>query len=452
MENTKLNHNKPGTLKLYTKTFGCQMNVADSDEMGRHLKARGFTPTDSEDEADAVLVNTCTVRDLAEHKASSYLGTLKEWKDLNPARLIIVTGCAAERAGDVWEKRFPHVDLIVGAKDIERFPTEFDMFFEDRIQTVRPEAAGIENRMEGLNSGGLRPGNVIQYVTIMRGCNYNCTYCIVPSVRGREIYRPIEEILTEVKTRVAEGAKEIWLLGQTVNSYKPASAPHDDYDFSDLLRDVNKIEGLERIRFMSPHPYYVTPKLIQAMVDCEKVCEQLHLPVQSGSNKILKAMKRNYTREGYLTSVTALRSRLPHISITTDIIVGFPGETEADFEETLRLLDEAQFDSAYCFKYSPRPGTPATEMADDVPLSVKEERIGRLLERVEKQGQIVAQTLVGSTQEMLVEEDKGDGVFRGMTRGSWKVRVKDAGFSVGTLAKVKITGTHSRELHAEPIL
>jgi tRNA-2-methylthio-N6-dimethylallyladenosine synthase len=293
---------------------------------------------------------------------------------------------------------------------------------------------------------------VIQYVTIMRGCNYNCSYCIVPSVRGREIYRPVAEILTDVEARTAEGAKEIWLLGQTVNSYRPTEPPRPDYDFADLLRDVSAVAKNVRIRFISPHPYYLSEKLVRAMAETSNVCEHIHLPAQSGSNAVLKRMKRNYTRESYMTGIKKLREAIPNIVITTDIIVGFPGETEEDFQETLTLVKEANFDSAYCFKYSPRPGTASAEWGDDVSDSIKESRVNLLLEGTEAQGRAKAQQLIGTHQEVLIEEDKGNGWVRGKTRGAWRVRLKDSGLRPGDTVTARITETHSRELHAEAVI
>lgn len=473
-------------MKIFTRTFGCQMNFADSDEMGRHFNERGFTAAENEESADAILVNTCTVRDLAEHKASSFIGRLKDWKDAHPQGLVIVTGCAAERAKDDFKRRFPHIDLIVGAKDIEQFPAELnDLLARHSRKSGNPGLKPDFKEIE-LNSGfpahstrshntGTAPaymnldgtvpigtfgndggGKVIQYVTIMRGCNYNCSYCIVPAVRGREVYRPVDEILADVGARSKEGAKEIWLLGQTVNSYKPAQPPREGYDFADLLDDVCRVPGTERIRFISPHPYYLSDKLIASMTSNKKVCEHIHLPVQSGSDEMLKKMKRNYTRAVYVRGLAKLRQAIPNIAISTDIIVGFPGETENDYNETLSLVEEAGFDSAYCFKYSPRPGTASAAWVDDVPEPLKEERVNRLLEITEAQGQKKAAALIGSTQEILIEDDKGEGVFRGKTRGAWRARLRQTAATpgtlrLGTLIKARITDTHSRELHAELI-
>ncbi len=431
-------------MKLFTKTFGCQMNFADSDEMGRAFKERGFNPVEAEAQADAVLVNTCTVRDLAEHKAGSYIGRLREWKDENPQqRLIVVTGCAAERAKDEFRRRFPHIDLIVGAKDIAEFPKELDSFLARRNIPWQDDNQDLVTQ--------LTPSPVTAYVTIMRGCNYNCSYCIVPAVRGREVYRSVSEILADVAARTQEGAQEIWLLGQTVNSYRPAEPPFPNYDFADLLRDVNNVPNVGRIRFISPHPHYLTDKLIRAMAESANVCEHIHLPVQSGSNRLLSRMKRNYTVESYLDGLARLRAAIPNISVTTDIIVGFPGETDDDFAATKDLVARAQFDSAYCFKYSPRPGTVSFDMPDDVPDAVKEARVNELLAITDNLGREQAEKLIGSVQEILLEDDKGEGLFRGKTRSSWRARLTSSSLKIGQLVKARVVSTHSRELHAEPV-
>jgi tRNA-2-methylthio-N6-dimethylallyladenosine synthase len=430
-------------MKLFIKTFGCQMNFADSDEISDHFQRRGFELAPDEQSADAIVVNTCTVRDLAEHKAVSFVGHLRKWRESNPDGFIVVTGCAAERIKADIKRRFPYVDLVVGAKDIENFPHELDAFLRCRQFSLD---ALVPNQIAPSTTN-----QVSRFVTIMRGCNYNCTYCIVPSVRGREVYLPAQSVLNEIRTRVDEGAKEVWLLGQTVNSYRPPRPPYAGYDFSDLLRDVNQVEGLRRIRFMSPHPYYLTPKLIETMANCEKVCEHIHLPVQSGSNKILSKMKRNYTRESFLNSLEILRKRIPKISVTSDVVVGFPGETKADFEQTLSLVKEAQFDSAYCFKYSARPGTPAAQWNETASLMVKNERVNRVLEITEVQGIKRVESLIGSTQEVLLDEIPKKGVFRGRTRSSFRARVEAPDLKLGQSVSVQVVGHHLRELHATPL-
>ncbi|MBI4052063.1 MAG: tRNA (N6-isopentenyl adenosine(37)-C2)-methylthiotransferase MiaB [Elusimicrobia bacterium] len=378
-------------IRFFVYTFGCQMNAADSEEMTRPLLEKGFQVTEDRDSSDAILINTCTVRQHAEDKAISLIGYLRKWKAENPSRFLIVAGCAAERTKGWLQKKFPHVDLVVGAKSIDQYPQILEEALRSRFNWAK-ENKDIWENPNGLRTSDLelRTTSFTSYVTIMRGCNYSCTYCIVPQVRGREIYRPIENILNEVKAKAAQGTKEIMLLGQTVNGYR-----FEDVDFADLLRLVNAVEGLERIRFMSPHPYYLTPRMIAAMAECRKVCEDLHLPVQSGSDRILKRMKRNYTRKMYLERISALRSQLSNLSLTTDFIVGFPGETQQDFQETLSLLEEADFDSAFCFKFSPRQGTEAASMPDLLPESLIEERHQKLLGLVEEKARRKSSTLVG---------------------------------------------------------
>lgn len=344
------------------------MNFADSEEMGGMLRARGMTLVDRLEKADVALVNTCTVREVAEHKAVSQFGRLRNWKDEKPNRYIIAAGCATERAKTEFQRKYPYLDLIVGAKNIESFPSELDAFLESICWESQP----ISHLQKNDNNAEM------QSVTIMRGCNYSCSYCVVPAVRGKEKHRPLADILQETRTRVENGAREIWFLGQTVNAYRDKTSGKGA-DFADLLTEASRISGLERIRFMSPHPFYVTDRMIEAMAGSQKVVRQLHLPVQSGSTKILEKMRRNYSRDFYLKTVERLRKRMPDLSISTDFVVGFPGETESDFEETLTLAREIGFGSAYCFKYSPRPGTLAAQWEDDVPKHVKEDRHQEIL-------------------------------------------------------------------------
>ncbi|MBI1979379.1 MAG: tRNA (N6-isopentenyl adenosine(37)-C2)-methylthiotransferase MiaB [Elusimicrobia bacterium] len=375
------------------------MNVADSEEMSRHLFQYGYTPASSPEEADLLLLNTCTVRQQAENRALSFIGRLKEWKNKDPKRKIVVTGCAAERIQKSLRRRFPHVDLVVGAKSIQEFP--------DRIAPLLSKKSGdpgaavrfnwFAESEETFGDGQLRsegkPLNLGEegktgFVTIMRGCNYTCSYCIVPFVRGREAYRPVDQILSEVQSKVRSGNAEVMLLGQTVNSYWQKFGSNGNagkiFDFADLLLEVHKIEGLETIRFMSPHPHYMTDKLITTLSQCKKISPQIHLPVQSGSNAILKKMNRNYTREEYLEIANKLSQAIPKLQLSTDFIVGFPGETESDFEQTLSLAGQFPFGMAYCFKYSPRAGTAASLLQDDVPQELKEERLSKILRQLEQ--------------------------------------------------------------------
>jgi tRNA-2-methylthio-N6-dimethylallyladenosine synthase len=375
-------------VKYHLITYGCQMNTADSEEMARPLEARGFTSTSDVDQADVVIMNTCTVREQAEHRAWSNLGRLEAWKQEKPGRMLIVAGCAASLWGDSVKKRYPYIDLVSPATKIEEFPALIEQvlkdhwnFTEENEKAFSPPRTPTstdhspKTRVPGTNLFG---DDCTAYVTIMRGCNYNCSYCIVPQVRGREVYRPPGEILSEIQGKVSLGMTEVMLLGQTVNSYH-SRLETGPMDFADLLRAVNALEGVERIRFMSPHPRHMRERTIQAMAESPKVCRHIHLPAQSGSNHILKKMQRHYTREDYAAIVQQLRAAMPGLMITTDMIVGYPGETPEDFSQTLSFLKEVEFDGLFAFKFSPRPGTVAAEDPEDIPETLKEQRLQQVL-------------------------------------------------------------------------
>jgi tRNA-2-methylthio-N6-dimethylallyladenosine synthase len=365
------------------------MNTADSEEMARPFKARGMTPTADLQDADIVLMNTCTVRDQAEHRAQSNLGRLRNWKSEKPHRVLIVAGCAATQWGDSIKKRYPYIDMVAPATQIEHFPelvqavlkerwnfpAENSSAFSHETPANLPPVSQIDPEMANPYLFG---SDQTAYVTIMRGCNYTCSYCIVPQVRGREVYRPPQEILSEIKHYAAQGLTEIMLLGQTVNSYY-AHLDGATLDFADLLRAVDAVEGVERIRFMSPHPRHMRDRVIEAMRESRKVCRHIHLPAQSGSTRLLQQMNRLYSREDYLTIVQKLRQAMPGLLITTDLIVGYPGETAMDFQESLTFMQEAAFDGLFAFKFSPRPGTPAAQVPDDVPSAEKEDRLQQVL-------------------------------------------------------------------------
>jgi len=398
------------------------MNTADSEEMAQPLQSRGFTATADPAKADIIMMNTCTVRDQAEHRADSNLGRLREWKAENPERILIVAGCAATRWGDSIQKKYPFIDAVSPATKIQEFPEFIAKVLHDRWNWKRETEETFEGGMGSVGERGqlttfpsphlptsldpdfIRTGPAAgnwfgdantAYVTIMRGCNYSCSYCIVPSVRGREIYRSLPEIVDDIRRHVAAGRHEVMLLGQTVNSYyyrpsgegreakgepsSPISPRQSPFDFSDLLHEVQAIEGVETIRFMSPHPKHMRSKVISAMAECSKVARHLHLPVQSGSDRMLAQMKRLYTRTEYLDILEQLRTAMPDIKITTDVIVGYPGETEGDFEQTVSLFGQARFDGVFVFKYSPRPGTVSADQPDDIPATVKDERLQKVL-------------------------------------------------------------------------
>lgn len=421
-----IKYNDSLSMKFYVRTYGCQMNVADSDEMGRHLKARGLVETQDPDEASVLLVNTCTVRQHAEDRAFSEIGRLKRWKARQPGRKVVVTGCAAERTKEYLEDRFPFVDLVVGAKSIEDFGRIAETLLERRETD--------ENLEYAIPSAG---DKIADFVTIMRGCNYSCTYCIVPYVRGREIYHSMEQILGETAQRVREGVREITLLGQTVNSYR-----HGPHRFADLLQAVAGVDGVERVRFISPHPYYMTDRVVETMASVPQVCESLHLPVQSGSNTMLKAMARNYTREQYIQLIGKMRSVMPGMTVSTDIIVGFPGETEEDFQQTLSMIEELQFDWGFIFKYSTRDGTPAANL-ECLPHEIIEERHQRCLDLVDRIAVRKRAALLGSIQDVLIEEENF-----GRTRTNYKVHV-DGDVQPGEHVRVRITGAQRATLQGE---
>ncbi len=384
------------------------MNEADSEEMFLHLSARGAVRTDKLDEADAVLINTCTVRDHAEHRAISFLGRLCKWKRQNPKRIIIFAGCAAQRLGDAVKKRYPYLNIVAGAKGIEHFPQLIDH------SGLFPQAGTPTAPKTGLSA----------YVTIMRGCNFNCTYCIVPSVRGPVTCLPTDDILADATRKAKAGAKEIMLLGQTVNAYA-----HGSTTFADLLNRVSDIPGVERVRFTSPHPIYFTPQFLAAVKDNPKIARHVHLPVQSGSTRVLGEMKRGYTRELFLEKVRALQAC--GFEISTDIIVGFPTETEEDFEQTLSLVDEARFIAAYCFKYSPRQGTPAAQL----PLhdeNTLEKRLDILLNKVKGLSDAAYKRQVGTTQPVLMEQPR-----KGRSSTNFWVQT-GVDFLVGSVVSCKI--------------
>lgn len=428
-------------MRLHVVTFGCQMSVADGEELASPLKGRGFTAVGDADTADAIVLNTCTVRQHAEDKALSLIGRLREWKDKDPERVLIVAGCAAERLGPWIQKRFPYVDLVVGAKSIEDYPRIVEEALGARFDALAETRQAFSTPAEGLEKPTGWSSPVSAFVTIMRGCNYSCSYCIVPAVRGRELYRPLETVMAEARAKVLLGAKEITLLGQTVNSWH-APEGGKEVSFPELLRRLGKIDGLERIRFESPHPFYVNDDLIEAMTATKNVCAQLHLPIQSGSDRLLKIMRRNYDAASILDKTARLR-RAMSIEVSTDIIVGFPSETDEDFERTLDLVRAMRPSWSYTFKYSPREGTESAGMADDVPESVKDERLSRLNALCDGLTEDALAARVGKVVEVL---DEGGGF--GRTRDGFKVSWNGSG-PAGRTVKVRVTATSKRILKGE---
>ncbi|MGG7143259.1 tRNA (N6-isopentenyl adenosine(37)-C2)-methylthiotransferase MiaB [Clostridium nigeriense] len=424
-------------LKYYIETWGCQMNEEDSEKLSGMLKSIGYSKTDNLNEAGIIIYNTCCVRENAENKVFGNLGELKHLKKKNPDLIVAVCGCMMQQEGmaDKILSKFPHVNIIFGTHNAYKFPE-----YLNRVRTEGVQVKEIFNKeteiVEGLPID--RESSVKAFVTIMYGCNNFCTYCIVPYVRGRERSRKSEDIINEIIDLVSKGYKEVTLLGQNVNSY--GKGLEEDIDFAKLLRKINEVEGLERIRFMTPHPKDLTKDVIMAIKECDKLCEQVHLPVQSGSNRILKKMNRHYTKESYLELVELIKKEIPGVSITTDIIVGFPGETEEDFLDTLDLVNKVQYDSAFTFIYSRRNNTPADMMLNQVPDSDKHHRFDRLIKAVNESVIRKNKEFEGKTVEVLVEgpSKNDESKFTGRTRNGKLVNFIGENIKPGDIVNVKI--------------
>ncbi len=446
--------------KLHIITFGCQMNEADSELMAASFIKRGFKLTDDLKRADAVVVNTCTVRQRAEDKAISQIGRLRVWKKNHPEGKIFIAGCAAQKLGGKHLKnRFPFVDEVIGAKDIDKVDAMVELFFgttqrgsaaagqrggyEPQESTAaRQQDSAAVTTSASLSTDHLPPAtvsNVSAYVTAMRGCSLKCTYCIVPEVRGPASYLPPEEILAEAAAKAAAGAREIILLGQTVNAYA-YKTPAGVVSFADLLSRTSAVPGVSRVRFMSPHPLYFNADFFRVFRDNPKIARYVHLPVQSGSDRILKAMRRGYTRTEYLDIVAKIREAAPEAAVSTDFIVGYPGESEADFKETLSLVAASGISFAYCFKYSQR--TDAEGLAPDLGEAEMEERLGRLLAEVKKNSSDILNKRIGRIEEVLLETEDS-----GRTSANFIVRLdRKTGLKPGSLIQAEITGVSKNTL------
>lgn len=423
-------------LTFCVNTFGCQMNARDSEKLVGILEQIGYTEIEDEN-ADFVIFNTCTVRENANLKVYGHLGILKSYKKKNPEMMIGLCGCMMQEPQVVekLQKSYRFVDLIFGTHNIYKFAE----LLVNRLESDRMVIdiwKDTDKIVENLPSERKFPFK--SGVNIMFGCNNFCSYCIVPYVRGRERSRRPEQIIAEIKRLVADGVVEIMLLGQNVNSY--GKNLEEPITFAQLLREVNKIEGLKRIRFMTSHPKDLSDDLIKAMAECDKVCPQMHLPVQSGSSRILKVMNRHYTREQYLEIVRKMREAIPDISFTTDIIVGFPGETEEDFQETLSLVEEVRYDSAFTFIYSKRTGTPAAAMEDQVPEDVVKDRFNRLLDAVQRIANETCSRFEGRTMDVLVEEyNKEKNLLTGRMGNNLLVHFTGDETMLGKILPVRLT-------------
>ena len=436
--------------KYFIETYGCQMNVHDSERMAGLLDQAGYEPTADDRDADVVVINTCSVRERAEEKLFTRLGELKQRALEEGSRPIVaVAGCVAQQEGDRILRRSSAVDVIIGTQNIRRLPMLVDDAVEGRTRRPTVDLEPMDDVSFPLGIAR-RLDPVKAYVTIIEGCNEFCAFCVVPYTRGHERMRPVAEILEDARQAAGSGAREIQLLGQIVNHYE---APDDPAcDFPALLERLNEVEGLDRIRFASPHPRHVTPRMIAAMRDLPKVCRHLHLPVQSGSTRVLSAMRRRHTREDYLALVDRLRAAMPDIALSTDMIVGFPGESDADFDETLSLTATVRYHSMFSFKYSPRPNTLALKrLPDDVPEDEKTRRIVTLqsLQR-EIQGGLHEQA-VGRVESVLVDSRsrRRDWELSGRTSGNTVVNFTGDGTSIGRLVPVRITGANPNSLRGE---
>lgn len=425
--------------RYYLKTMGCQMNEHDSEVIAGILASLGYLSTEELEEADLILYNTCSVRENPERKVYGHIGAFRKLKEAKPELIIGICGCMPQQKDELQNilEKLPHVDLIFGTHNIHRLPELLERAQSgERVVEVWEEAQAAqgEDHRDGLPV--IRRHNVKAFVNVIYGCTNFCSYCIVPYTRGREHSRLPEMVIKEVRDLAEAGFKEVTLLGQNVNAYgKDLGA---DITFGKLLRELHQIEGIERIRFTTSHPRDMGDDLISAMAELPKVCEHLHLPVQAGSNRILRRMNRGYTREYYLQLVERVRRAVPGISLTTDLIVGFPGETEEDFAETLSLVEEVRFDSAFTFIFSPRKGTPAAKMTDQVPEEVKKERIYRLIDLQNEISAEHMQKLLGQELEVLVEEVSSTGLV-GRTRSNRQVHFSGDESLVGQLARVRIT-------------
>ena len=428
--------------RVYVETYGCQMNVADTELILGLLGREGYVPADGPEGAEVILVNTCAVRDHAEQRVIGRVGELKRHK--RPGDVLGVLGCMAQRLGTTLLARTPHVDLVVGPDGYRGLP---ELIAAARAgQRAADVAFRAWEHYEDVDPA--RPASgPSAFVTVQRGCDYRCTFCVVPMTRGPERSRTLDDVWREVEGLAAHGVSEVTLLGQTVNSYNDGR-----HDFADLLRAAGRVAGIRRVRFTSPHPNDFSDRVIAAMAEVPAVCEHVHLPAQSGSSRVLKRMLRRYTREQYLDCVARLRRAIPGIAITTDIIVGFPGETEADFAETEMLVREVAFDDAYTFKYSPRDGTAALKLRDQVPDRVAGERLERLIATVRDVARRKNAGLVGSTHEVLVEKQaRRGGLLQTRTRTNKVALVQGPAEWIGSYRTVRFTGTTGATFTATPM-
>jgi tRNA-2-methylthio-N6-dimethylallyladenosine synthase len=438
--------------KFFIKTYGCQMNEYDSDKMADVMRAcEGMVQIDKPEEADIILFNTCSIREKAEDKVFSDLGRARALKQANPALLIGVGGCVGSQEGEAIIRRAPYVDVVFGPQTLHRLP----QLIAARRETGRaqvdisfPEIEKFDHVPAAQTSHGTA------FVSVMEGCSKYCTYCVVPFTRGEEMSRPFDDVMREVENLTAQGVGEITLLGQNVNAYQGETPDGDTVDLAFLLQAVAALPRVQRLRFTTSHPREMSQRLIDVYATTPKLAGHLHLPVQSGSDRILAAMKRGYTALEYKSVVRKLRAARPDISISSDFIVGFPGESEADFEATMKLIDEVGFDASFSFIFSPRPGTPAAEMADEMPPELKLARLHRLQARIDQLEQQVSERMVGTVQRVVVENlsRKDANELAGRTGNNRVVNFAGSPGMLGRHVDVRITAVSNHTLRGEAIL
>lgn len=432
-------------MKYYIKTFGCQMNFNDSERLRGILQSMGYEPAQSYEDADLILINTCTIREKPDQKVYSHLGEYKKVKDRNPGALIGVCGCLAQRMGHELVQKAPVVDIMFSSFNMHQLPELIQQAQAGyRAIAILEEPPQDEDKLWDYPT--IRDNQFCAYVTVMKGCDKNCTYCVVPRTRGRQRSRSLQSILREVESLVEDGVREVHLLGQNVTAW----GQDIGMSFAELLYRVAEVDGVERIRFTTGHPKDLTEEMVRAMAEIPQVCEHIHLPVQAGSNRVLKLMDRGYTKEEYLEKIEMLGEYIPNMTFSTDIIVGFPTETEEDFEHTLDILKKVEFEQVFSFKYSPRPDTPAYSMEGQIADGVKTERMGRLLELQKSILSKRAKLYEGTVQEVLLESYQ-DGKLLGRTRTNRWVSVEGGEELLGKLVRVRVTRSHPYSMEGELI-
>jgi len=435
--------------KLYIQTYGCQMNQYDSERIAQVMGRMGYVPTEQIESADLILLNTCSVRDRAEQKVYSALGRWKDLKQQRPGLIIGVGGCVAQQEGETLLNRVPHLDLVFGTHNVHKLPHLVEEVLISRSRPVETAFYRDPSYMED-PEGRARVQGAKAFVTIMQGCDKVCSFCIVPHVRGREVSRPSAKIIDEIRALAQQGVKEVMLLGQNVNSYGKTSP--GEISFAALLSRVNEIKSLDRIRFTTSHPQDLSPELIEAIATLDKLCEHLHLPVQSGSDSVLARMRRGYTRADYLVRIRQLKSRCPDVSLSTDIIVGFPGESDDDFTATLELLRQLEYDEIFSFMYSPRTQTVSAKLyEDDIREEVKKERLQRVLNLQRGISLRKNKQRIGAVEEVLIDGESKlkNGQMTGRTRANRIVNVVGVEALIGSVVPVQITGAMPNSLIGE---